>query len=483
MRLLFLLFCLSLTGCASIFFNDYKQVVKVTSEPSGVSIYDQRGQRLGTTPAYVKVRRNEIAQLRLESTSGEVRTVTLQSHYRWSPSFYGNLVFMTAAPLGMGVDYLTKTAFQLENPETVQFKPGAKGKDKVGPNVVVIAPPQSEWSSLSNQAGVFIQDLLKEKFPKKYVKNYNESRPVFIEHHYRYDYREEGEELEKIFYELDADEYVESNVEVLDVKVKIEVIVRDAFTKDVKNTFVIERPHSDFKVLKRSSFRRELSKYFAFMPNAVGVDFTSYSSSFTLADGSVQTGKLKEIQGDRVNAKGFDQWLNLIGALNVMYVRPPSRGGWTYNFLFVPSFYVSAVTFKYPLLEDIKDIEFRRFRAGLGYGPQVSMSSRYGMLYLSYVPTFNYTKISWGSQGRDQQTQMGEVLGQFEVGYQLFLSNTMAMRLFVKGWTENSDRWASVVTKARGVKTEMDSSNVSLGGLSLIWYWPGLQSEAIRMVD
>lgn len=482
MRLLICALILFTTGCASIFFNDYKQVVKVISDPPGVEIFDHEGHRLGVTPAFIKIRRSQKSELKLQSKNGEIKSVTLEGHYRWSPSFYGNLIYMTYAPAGMGIDYLTKTAFHFDNPEVIKFNVNTKRKEKLGPDVQVIAPPQSEWSLLSNQVGVVLQSVLRQRSSKKYIKNYEETLPVFIDHHYRFDYRESGENLDKIFYDLDADEYVESKVNVLEDTIKVDVTVRSAFSQGVIDSFSFERPQSEFKIFHKSKLMRKMAKYFSFAPNAVGIDFATYNSSFQLAPESIGPGAREDVKGIRVASKGFDEWLNIVSALNVLYVRPPNRNSWQYNLLFVPSLYASAVTFKYEGIEDIEDVEFRRFRVGMGYGPQVTASSRYGTIYFGLIPTFNYTKISWGAHSSSQQVKLGEFLLLAELGYQLFLSNSMAIRFFAKGWSENASRWSNVISNARSKRTEVESSSVGLGGVSLIWYWPSLQKHSLSMM-
>lgn len=481
--LLFAVFALS--GCASVFFNDYKQVVRVMSDPPGADIYNEKGEKLGITPAYVKIRRSEKTQLKLHLPAGEIKNVTLEGQYRWSPSFYGNFVFLTLAPIGWGVDYyLTKTAFEFDDPKTVQFKSQQRGKVKTGPIVEVIAPPQSEWNLLSREVADMLTEYLKERHPTKYIKDYKDTRGAFAKYHYSYDRKAEGEELSKILYSLDADQYVESTVEVMEPNVRIRVTVKDAFTKDIIQSFVLDRPTSQFKLFHKSKSMRYLSKYFAFFPNAVGMDIGNYSSSFTVPAASLPGRENHEIVGKRVSPGGFDRWLGLVGSLNILYVRPPRRGfGWDYNLLFVPSLYVTALTFKYKDLPEIENTEFRRFRTGVGYGPQGSVSSRYGMLYASLIPTMNFTRITWNSGQGTKQLETGEFLLLMEIGYQLFLSDSLAFRAFGKTWYEDSKRWSNVVADSGGKRYPIERSQVTYGGISIIWYWPGLHEKALQMMS
>lgn len=470
------------TGCASVFFNDYKQVVLVQSDPPGVEIFGENGEKLGVTPAYVKIRRAYSTQLTLRSSLGEVKSVSLKGHYRWSPSFYGNLVYVTLAPVGWGIDLATRTALQFENPGVVAFERRAKGHVKMRAPAQVIAPPQAEYHSLSLEAAKVVEEELKRRFPRDHVIDYEKSRPTFTKFHYRNDVKADKEYLEKILYELDADQYVETTVNEDGPNVKMDVVVFDAFSRKAINSFSLERPREQFKVYQHSGFVRFLSKHFTFSPNAVGIDFTSYSSTFDLSRDNPLPDGTTQVEGERVSEKGFDQWLSWIGSLNILYVRPPHVGrGWDFNLLFIPNLYLAANTFRYPQLVDIKDVEFRRFRMGGGYGPQLSASSRYGIFYFTLMPTYNYTNIRWDVNGGGGRSEMGEFLLLDELGYQLYLSNSLAIRLFGKAWAENTQHWSGILTDARKKKTELTDSTVTLIGVSVIWYWPGLRDKTAQM--
>lgn len=482
MAWVFILFLAPLiSGCASVFFNDYKQVVLVQSDPAGVEIYNEDGEILGVTPAYVKVRRGREAKLTLKSKADEVKSLTLDSRYRWSPSFYGNLVFLTGAPIGWGVDYLTKTAFQYYNPESVSFDRNTSQRDPKHSATTVIAPPPSEYVSLSREAAELIERELKRKYPSERVLDYQETRPVFSKFHWRNDVKADQEYFEKIMYELHADRYAESTIHENAQSVRIEVVLHDAFTKKFIDSFVIERPKEDFKIYRSPKILRLLSSYFTFAPNAVGIDFTNYSSSFELPAHAALPGGVTTIKGERLSGSGIDQMINLVGSLNILYVRPPrTTSGVEWKLLFVPSLYASTVTFKYPQLTDINEVAFRRWRVGLGYGPQLSANTRYGLFYLAYIPTYNYTEITWHAQGSPGRSEVGEVVLLMEGGYQLFLSNSLAFRIFAKTWNENATRWSQILTAARNQSTEINMANVSLGGVSVIWYWPGLQDKTVQ---
>ncbi len=483
LRLVLILLAVTLPGCASIFFNDYKQVVRVMSDPPGAEIYNQNGEKLGVTPAYVKIRRSEGTQIKLQLPTGELKSVSLEGYYRWSPSFYGNLAFFSLAPIGWGVDYLTKTAYEYHDPGVVQFRSQQRGKIKTGPLVEVVAPPQSEWNLLSREVADMLVEYLKERHPTKYIKDYKDTRGDFAKYHYSYDRKAEGEELNKILYTVDADQYVESIVTVVEPNVRIRVSVKDAYTHEIIQSFVLERPTSQFKLFKKSPTILNLSKYFKFFPNAVGVDIGNYSSDFTLPPGTLPGNANHNIVGKRVNPGGFDRLLGLVGSLNILYIRPPKRSsGWDYNLLFIPSVYATALTFKYKDLPEIENIEFRRFRAGFGYGPQVSASSRYGTFYGSLLPTVNYTRISWGSD-RDKQLETGEFLLLMEIGYQQFVSDSLAFRVFGKTWSENASRWSNIISDAGGKKYPVERSGVTYAGVSIIWYWPGLHEKGLQLLS
>lgn len=474
---------LFLPGCASIFFNDYKQVVRVMSDPPGADIYNQNGEKLGVTPAYVKVRRSKHSLLKLQLPNGEVKSVQLNGQYRWSPSFYGNLVFSTFAPIGWATDYyLTDTAFQFKDPGSINFKSNTAGRTKNRKIVEVVAPPQTEWNMLSREVAEIIVNQLRDRYPNKEVKDFQETRYEFVKFHYTFDHRAIGEELDKILYATDADQYVESNVEVLDSSVRIKVTVKDAFTHEMVQTFVIEKPKGQFAIFRKSNTIRSLSKYFAFFPNAVGIDFGRYSSNLDMKEG-YHPGKESTIVGKQVPSKGLDQWLGVIGSLNISYIRPPQRDGkWTWRFMFIPSAYLTALTFRYDDLPQVEGVEFRRFRIGMGYGAQGSVSSRYGMMYASVVPTLNFSRITWSAEDSRSEMEFGEVLYLMEFGYQLFVSESLALRIFGKTWVENSERWSNILSDAAGTRLEIETPRVTYAGVSILWYWPGLHDKGLQLL-
>jgi len=487
MRLVKLLFLslslVLLSGCASIFFNDYKQVVRVISDPPGADIYNQNGEKLGVTPAYVKVRRAKHSLLKLQLPSGEIKSAQLDGQYRWSPSFYGNLVFSTLAPIGWATDYyLTDTAFQFKDAAPIKFKSQASGRSKNRKVVAVIAPPQSEWNMLSREVAEILVNYLRDRHPNKDIKDYQETRYEFVKFHYTFDHRAVGEELNKILYATDADQYVESSVEILDVEIRVKVAVKDAFTHETIQSFVIEKPKNQFAIFKKSNMIRSLSKYFAFFPNAVGVDFGKFNSDLEMKEG-YYPGTEKTIVGKQVPSKGLDQWLGVFGSLNISYIRPPRReGSWDWRFMFIPSAYLTALTFRYDDLPQVNGVEFRRFRVGMGYGAQGSVSSRYGMIYVSLVPTLNFSRITWSAEDSRSEMQFGEVLYLLEGGYQLFVSESLAFRIFGKTWMEDSERWSNILSDAAGTRLEIERPRVTYGGVSILWYWPGLHDKGLEFL-
>lgn len=481
---LLLLSTLFLTGCTSLFFNDYKQVVLVQSDPSGAEIFNQTGEKLGVTPAYVKVRRDTRAQLTLKSNEGEIKSITLKGRYRWSPSFFGNLVYVTLAPVGWGIDYLTKTAFQFEYFPAVTFDKNSVGPEPIRPPVTVIAPPQSEYLSLSRDAAMIVEQELGKRFPGFQTRGYEKTRPVFNRYHWRNDTKPDEEYLEKILYTLQADQFVETSLSETDHSLKFDVTIRDAFTRNPVASFYFEKPLEDFRTYRKTPTLRYLSKYFTFAPNATGIDFSSYSSTFVLTPGHALPDGVTIISGDRVKERGFNQVLSWVGALNLLYIRPPRTDpGWRWKLLFVPDLYLSAVTFTYPDLKDIKDVEFQRVRAGGGYGPQLSTSSPYGTIYLSFLPTYNYTRITWDNGANSGRSEVGEILISYELGYQIYLSDALVFRMFIKGWNENAGRWSDMLSRARKRDTDLEAASVQVSGISLLWYWPGLQDRVVRFLN
>lgn len=142
-RLIVLAAALFFSACASLNYEDYRQVVLVTSDPPGAKVY-QGSHFLGVTPSYMKVRRGRTPRLNFVPPDGDSHEVKLNTEYRWNDSGALNLLLVPLAPAGWLVDYATGTSWNIKDPAVQKFGKGGGWPATREPKVVAIAPPTAE---------------------------------------------------------------------------------------------------------------------------------------------------------------------------------------------------------------------------------------------------------------------------------------------------------------------------------------------------
>ncbi|MBX9769693.1 MAG: hypothetical protein K2X47_20615, partial [Bdellovibrionales bacterium] len=140
-------FCLPLalavliSGCAT--FQGHKQRVKVVSTPPGAQIRSGEGV-LGVTPQFVELKRGKKKKIWIQwGENLELPAQDLKTTYRWRESFFANLIFLSYAPVGWAVDYLSGTAWEYDS--KLEFKGPAAAKpfqEKQDEVRIAIAPPK-----------------------------------------------------------------------------------------------------------------------------------------------------------------------------------------------------------------------------------------------------------------------------------------------------------------------------------------------------
>lgn len=453
-----------LGGCTSIQYNDYRQPVKVVTQPYGVKVYSEEGRFLGTTPGLFPVRRGREPELRLVNpVGGGERRLLLETKYRWSDSFWMNFFLVTLAPVGWGVDYLTGTAWQIEDPRELRFSEQPKVEQP--PRRVAIAPTQIGERDFADALGVVIEDRMRA-LGKYKILNYLETAPAF-----EY-YESEGtltgnlSNRYKLLTELDADYVVLSKATPVGESYAIQAELKNPVTGHIAQRFAWEVSPSEPGMRSSVSTRKIFADYFHLLPNTVFLNFASYSPSMTIEN--------TQYPGREAETSAFgDQmlrYLSTVSFANLERPRPNVRGQWTLGF--VPSVTLSKKSIIFETYLPFRDVKFERLYVSGGYGGQVGYLSRYGFLYMDIVPTLTYTSLDYRTEDVSGSLAKWSVQANVELGYTYFFGEHLVGRLFVRSISENTDLWNEAFTHIAGEPIESDSITSAMAGIAIGYYIP-----------
>ncbi len=169
------------TGCTTLNLNNYTQKLKVSSSPEGADIFFD-GKKVGKTPGYIRIRRKKDARLELKKQGYQPTYVQLDSKYRWTDSFVMNLIFTSLAPAGWLIDYATGTSWNYEPLDNIVIDSKKDVQWDTSQWVIGIAPPQSDDPVASDQVANFLQEKMRQSYPKANVKDYNSSKYKFLDY-------------------------------------------------------------------------------------------------------------------------------------------------------------------------------------------------------------------------------------------------------------------------------------------------------------
>jgi hypothetical protein len=205
-RMLCLTLLVTLSGCATIGGNDDPQAVLIQSDPPGASILID-GQDRGKTPRFVVMPRAYRPRFNLE-WHGKTTPVELDTHYRWTKSFWSNLIFLQLAPIGWLTDMLTGGAWEAKDPNIIDLDK-SDGRAKATsrpPKTVAIAPPQADSIGIADAGAQALEETLNRGRNGFKVLPYRDTLTTFVGHQYDYDGAPEKQEDRRVlYYKLGAD--------------------------------------------------------------------------------------------------------------------------------------------------------------------------------------------------------------------------------------------------------------------------------------
>ncbi len=461
-RLALLLITILLSACASVHFSDYRQPVRVLSEPYGVKVYDGRGKYLGITPGFIGVRRSRSPELRFVAKDGKAKTVQLDTRYRWTDSFWMNFLFLTYAPIGWLVDVATGTAWHIEDPELLRFGPPSP---HLPPRLIAVAPPIVDEMDVADGLGVVIENKLRASGKWK-VLNYVDTAAAFQYYESERGLTPNSEDRYNLLYELKSDYVFLSKAEPSGDSFIVKGELKSPITGHVASEYRWEVTPVDGAIKDSLSTRRLFANSFHLLPNTIFLSFANYSPAMNIEG--------REYGGKEAATHGFideaSKYLSSISIANLERPRPNVRGHWTFDF--IPNLLLSKKNIVFKEYAPLEEVEFSRWYLSGGYGIETGYLSRFGFLYLDIIPALTYTRLDYQTTQVSGSLARWSIQTTLEVGYTYFFSDHFVGRLFARTLNEDAPLWNEAFSHATGVRTNSDTVTSGIAGFSLGWYIP-----------
>lgn len=443
-----------------------EQLIYVESSPSGVRVI-QNGKSLGETPGLVRIRRERNAELVFSRGSQEKR-VELPSRYRWSESFFANLVFLSYAPIGWVTDLVTGAAYENEDPKPVHFanapraRPSPTDLEKA---VILIAPPIGESVSASDEAARFWNQELQKRYPDARIVNYRETLNAFLDRGFDYDAKSGSlDRRRQLLYEMQANEIFFSDVTFKGPDLWVKGYFENAKGERVAEIEALPAGGKKSEQ-KMTSWKRGLDDWFDIVPNNFGVEFSGANDQLSVAkDGGEATYVSKQI-ADRTSIGTVLSYLEgvSIGRLQV----PRLDQSWRFKFSFTSAARFSYRHFYFPEFSELALVDFRYFRLGAGVGPEFGWSNYRSYFYMKIVPLLSYHQISWTQPGAGRETrEITPVETQVELGYIYFYSEKINFRAFSRSVSGSADLWDEVSRRINPLSPKINLPSEVIAGLA-----------------
>lgn len=439
-----------LSACGSLTTRERHQFVLVKSSPPGADIFYQ-GKKIATTPAYVELRRSKESTIQL-SDGKRVVTVPLETSYRWTGSFWNNLVFVTFAPVGWTVDFMTGSAWNIEDPSVQTLK--YLKSQPAPPTVVAIAPPEASSIELSDEGALLWERHLKARYPNFRIIPYREKLNEFTSNGYDFDTRPGTRMEHLIFGRLGVTDIFESESKETADGIVLHGHFRNVFSgKTSSEEYIRAAPQAE-----NLNFAERFKSMIHLIPNTVGIELSR--SDVVLAD---------ERNDYRSSLSQDDTFVSkvapYISSLSFTRQTPPRReGAGKFNFEFVPAIRATYRRIAFPTLPAVQFNEFTYLTIGGGLGPEIGWQWGPNYIYINYIPIFGWHRLAWQTEDGLHTNSIGALTFRGELGYLYYLTEAFSLRLFTKTTTTPGNIWNNAIQDINpGSPTVDTGSDVSLG--------------------
>ncbi len=453
-----------LGGCASVDFYNYRQTVLVNSNPPGATIYD-RGEKIGVTPAFARVRRRYYPQITLALPGQAPQKVDLKSHYRWGDSFGTNFILFGLAPVGWVTDWLTGTAWKMDDPGMIVL-PGGNAKPEIQPTkLVAIAPPDVGDVDTADALGPLVEGKLR-KADGYTILPYEKTAPLFGYYNSNHGLTENKNLQNNMYRELNVDHVFTSKAEPNADGYSVKGSLRDVYTgKETASVSWAITP-ADGALKNEFHSQRKIQEYFYILPNTFFLNFSQFNASLKIDESTYK--------GRSNRGHGFSEdLLNYLSAVSLAHLERPRehvRRQWTFGF--VPTFIVSQKRIKFDDYRPLEDVNFERWYVGGGYGIEVGHLSSIGLFYFDYIPLVTWTRLNFRTQDFEETLSRTSITGMSELGYSYFFSSHMIGKIFSRQLNEDGYLWRKALHDITGQDRTITTINSIYFGVAIGYYIP-----------
>lgn len=450
----------ALLGCTSMQFSEYDQAIRVQTASPGAEIFSGKN-KLGTTPAFVRVPKSRAPSLWLKYPDQAAKKVKIKTRYRWTESLLPSLLLGALAPVAAGVDLLTGTAWELEDLENVTLDGRAPLLGEHRARFIAIAPPQAEDQEISDWAGPLLEAEI-AKMPLVKVLSFDSTIGVFEDFQFTFDNPISGRPRVELFSDLKTTHIVESQV-TKDSPRKIKYRIVNVYSEKVEGEGEIEENPPD-----RGYGLRLRSLLSGLIPNAISVDAASHWLQIDRENRPIHKVSAEPLAGWMGQASKF------LGSIGVSNIIPP-RGQREFEphirFVSTASFQASEYHIQF---EDIGPTEskVRYYRMMVAVGPQFYLETKLGVFYFEALGGMGYSVLKWSTPQNHGELGRGSVASALGLGYYRYISNRLAIKAFFRGVGEDLRNWDWALDQSFKQDVRTTSIQSAEAGLSLLFYFP-----------
>ncbi|MGE0764355.1 MAG: hypothetical protein AB7N80_13825 [Bdellovibrionales bacterium] len=451
-------FVLLQTSCTSIQLSDYKQPIKVTSLKPGAEIR-HKGQLLGTTPAFVYVRRHRHPKLDLNYPGQPAVRYSIKTKYRWGESFAPSLFGAFLAPAFIILDLNTGTAWNLREATNIDVPGQSPVVQSAKFKTVSLAPPQAANVTYSDQLALHLEKYFAHH-PGWKLRPFKETVGMFEDSQYTYKAAAVADRS-ALFADIASSHIVESWPSC-ETKGKLDYVVRNVYTNQIEEAGTLDLPRPERKAF---GFLKEF--VVGVVPNTITLDAASRAFEVEKRDGTIISTEAEPLAG------WLGDFSRFVGSFSLTNLIPPGRGRvFEAHTRLVSSLDVNFSQFRFSSADfNFNDTTYKLARGTLAIGPQGYLETALGLFYADLMVGPSYSRIEWNGANAGK-TEGGSVASILNFGYYRYFTNRIAFRLFVRRISEDFEKWDRVLDRSQNVDVPAKGVASLQGGMSLAFYFP-----------
>jgi len=455
--------------------RDSTQLVKISSNPVDAKVYFNgtllgvgEGTFVGKTPGFMKIKRKFFSRALFSKEGYDTKKIWLDKKYRWQSSFFANMVFLFAAPVGWIVDLVTGAAWEYDSiHQTSLFSNKVMEELPPPPKVIAISPPQHKHELVSDKIGIKLKSLLKKRYPQAVILPYQKTSKIFISYSFTHNNKPLAIYLPHLENDLKATHIANSHImsreHEHEHEYEIETDLYSIFTEATIDSF--SNKYSQKKIYKfqfqQSTLWGQISPYISFFPNALSTEVIASPLSVTLAGGS------------NAKYKSDTNPTNYLNGISVSNIKSPKL---TEHYRFIARTF-PELTFAFRQIQfnrtkgslsSVSKISFNWYGLAMGYGAEIGLESPFGYPSLRFIGALAYDHISWDADSAIAFSFRPS----FEIGYAFYTQDKINIKIFYRGAYFSDDIWSDAMTEYANTAIKADLEDASTFGVRVSYYFP-----------